>query len=152
MRKTVVAVVMATLLSSSALTGSALARDRSDRPELSASQITDQFGARTARIKAELRLTPEQGKNWPGFESAMNEYGKTSADRRIAGRTARAKHEGSYDVIERMRMEAKYLGERSVDRKAIADAAQPLYVSLDDRQKRRFAQELLGLSRWPDAD
>jgi hypothetical protein len=152
MRKTQIAVVIATLLASSALIGSALARDDSDNSQLSASQINDQFGARTARIKAELRLTPEQGKNWPGFESAMTAYGKTSADRRVAGRTTRAQHEGSYNVIDWMRLEATYLGERSVDRKTVADAAQPLYDSLDDGQKKLFAEELLNLSRWPDAD
>jgi hypothetical protein len=43
------------------------------------------------------------------------------------------------------------MSERSVERKTIADAAEPLYVSLDDQQKRRFAAELLNLSR-PDAD
>ena len=52
-------------------TGSAGRRDRSDRAELSANQIIDQFAARTARIKADLRLTPEQAKNWPAVESAV---------------------------------------------------------------------------------
>src|ERR1035438_9353906 len=33
-------------------------RDRVDRIELSPNQINDQFAARTARIKADLRLTP----------------------------------------------------------------------------------------------
>ena len=44
-------------------TGTRGGRDRSDRTELSANQITDQFSAHTAGIKAELRLTPEQEKN-----------------------------------------------------------------------------------------
>ena len=121
-------------------------RDRSDRAELSANQIMDQFAARTARIKADLRLTPEQEKNWPGFETAMREIGKRSADRQVASQADRAQ-QGPVDVIEQMREEAKVLSERSVDEKTLADAAQPLYASLDDQQKRRFARELLRLSR-----
>jgi len=44
------------------------------------------------------------------------------------------------------------MAERSVERKKLADAAQPLYASLDDQQKQAFGQELLGLSRWPDTN
>jgi hypothetical protein len=44
MRKTLVAT--AALLTGTAMTGSAVARDRSDRTELTSSQITDQAAAR----------------------------------------------------------------------------------------------------------
>jgi hypothetical protein len=108
---------------------------------------------RTANIKAKLRLTPEQEKNWPGFESAMSDIGKTSADRQVALQAERtqqsAQQKGPFDLIEGMRKEAIFLSERSVERKTIADAAEPLYVSLNDQQKRLFAEELSGLSRRP---
>jgi hypothetical protein len=39
--------------------GSAVARDRSDRVELSASQLVNRADARTASVKVDLRLTPE---------------------------------------------------------------------------------------------
>ena len=149
MRKTLVVFATAAMVAGSALTGSAIARDR---VALTANQIVDQMAARTARIKADLRLTPEQEKNWSGFESAVSEIGKANANRRIAAQAEDAQQKGPIDVIERMRMQAKFLGERSVERKKLADAAQPLYVSLDDQQKRRFANELMGLSRWPDVD
>jgi gas vesicle protein len=132
--------------------GSTYTRDRSDRAELTANQITNDFAARTARIKADLRLTPEQEKNWSGFESAANDMGKRYADRLIAVQAGRAQQKGPVDVIEQLRDEAQFLSERSVDRKTLADAAQPLYASLNDQQKRQFAKELLGLSRWPDAN
>lgn len=96
--------------------------------ELSANQITDQFSARTARIKADLRLTPEQEKNCAGFESVMNKIGKTSAEREVALQTESTQQKGPVDVIERMRKDATYLGERSVNEKTLADAAQPLYA------------------------
>ena len=125
-------------------TGSAGGRDRWDRTELSANQINDQFAARAARIKADLRLTPEQAKNWPAVESAVKDIGKRNADLQTALRTERTQLKGPFDVIQQMREEARFLGERS------ADAAQPLYVSLNDQQKQRFARELQGLGHWPE--
>lgn len=129
--------------------GSTYARDRSDRAELTANQITNDFAARTARIKADLRLTPEQEKNWPGFESAMSDMGKRYGDRQTAVQANRTQQKAPGDVIEQLRDEAQFLSDRSVDRKTLADAAQPLYASLDDQQKRRFAKELIDVSRWP---
>lgn len=140
----------AAMLAGSALTGAAVARD--DRVELSANQINDQFSARTARIKADLRLTPEQDKNWASFESGMVAMGKQTADRAVARRDEMAQRKAPIDFIEQMRMQARYLGERSVDRKNLADAAAPLYASLDEPQKRRFAEELVGISRGRDND
>ena len=131
---------------------STFARDRSDRAELTANQITNEFAAHTARSKADLRLTPEQEKNWSGFESAMKDLGKRDADRQIALQAERAEQKAPLDAIEQMREEAKFMSERSADRKALADAAQPLYASLDDQQKRRFARQLLGMGRWRDRD
>lgn len=126
---------------------STLARDRSDRTEPTANQITNEFAARTARIKADLRLTPEQEKNWPGFESAMNDLGKRSADRQIALQAERTQQKAPLDAIEQMREEAKFMSERAADRKALADAAQPLFASLDEQQKRRFARQLFDIGR-----
>jgi hypothetical protein len=69
----------------------------------------------------------------------------------MAMQTTGTQPKGPVDIIEQMRRQAKYMSERSVERKTIADAAEPLYASLDDQQKRRFAAELINLSR-PDAD
>ena len=149
MRKVLV-LFTAAMLAGSALTGAAVARDRIVRAELSANQINDQVSANTARIKADLRLMPEQEKNWGGFASAVSKIGKANADRQIAWRDERAQQKGPVDIIGQMRMEAKSMGERSVDRQTLADAAEPLYASLNDQQKQRFAQELIRISRGPD--
>jgi hypothetical protein len=151
MKKALVLFTTAALVAGSALTGSAIARDR-DHTELSANQIADQISARTARIKADLRLTPEQEKNWSGFESAMSDIGKTHADRQIAMQAEHAQQKGPVDAIDQMRRESKFLSERSVERKKLADAAQPLYASLNEQQKQRFADELLSMGRRPDID
>jgi len=82
----------------------------------------------------------------------MNDLGKRDADRQIALQAERAQQKVPFDAIEQMREEAKFMSERSADRKALADAAQPLYASLDDQQKRRFARQLLGMDRWRDRD
>lgn len=152
MRKALLLLATAALIASPALTGPAIARDRSDRAELPANQIANQADARTARMKVDLRLTPEQEKNWSGFESAMRDMGKKQADRQIALRDERAQRSGAVDVIEQMRKEADSQIERSNDWKKLADAAQPLYASLNDQQKQRFAQDLFRLDGRRDVN
>jgi hypothetical protein len=44
------------------LSGAAIARDRSDRSELTATQMTDRADARTAKMKVDLNLTADQEK------------------------------------------------------------------------------------------
>jgi LTXXQ motif family protein len=145
MRKSSILVAAAALTAGGMLIGPADAGDRSDRSdrgELSANQIVAQSDARSARMKADLRLTPEQEKNWSGFESALSEVGKKRADREITLRTERTDQKGPGDFIDSMRHHAASLSERSDDEKKLADAAQPLYGSLDARQKERFSREL----------
>jgi hypothetical protein len=83
-----------------------------------------------------------------GFESAMHDLGKKQADRAIAARAEEAQQKsGPVNAIKLMRKQANLESEHAVDQKALADAAQPLYASLDAQQKRRFAGELKRLSR-----
>jgi LTXXQ motif family protein len=153
--KKVLRIVAAALIAGSAFTGSATAQnrgDRADRPAPTANQIVAQADAHTARIKADLRLTPEQEKNWPGFESALHDIGNNRADRLVAFRTDRGQQKESGDVIEYLNSYAKLLSERSADVKKLADAAQPLYASLDEQQTRRLTDELIRMSRERDFD
>jgi hypothetical protein len=147
MRKPVIFVMSTALLIGTAMTGSAVARDRSDRSELTASQMTDRADVQTAKMKVDLNLTADQEKNWSGFASAMQDMSKKQADRRIAIRDARAQQHGSFDALDEMRKNADFQIERSNDRKRLADAAQPLYTSLNEQQKSRFAEILFGDDR-----
>jgi LTXXQ motif family protein len=147
MRKTMISFMSAALLTGVAMTGSAVARDRSDRTELTATQMTDRAEAQTAKMKVDLNLTADQEKNWSGFASAMHDMSKKQADRRIAMRDARAQQHGSLDALDEMRKNADTQIERSNDRKKLADAAQPLYTSLNEQQKSRFAESLFGGER-----
>jgi LTXXQ motif family protein len=150
MRKTLLLLTAAAFVAGAAWTGSADAQDRARRAELPANQISDQIDAQTARIRADLRLTPDQEKNWTGFESAMRDIGKARADRENTTREDRAQQKGPVDIIDRMHREADYMSERSADQKKLADAAQPLFASLDDQQKRRFSENLIRINNERD--
>jgi len=114
-------------------------------PQLSAEQIVANSDANIDRIKAKLNLTPEQEKNWTAFNSAMHYLGHNGADR-LNLRIARAKRDPPDDIIEQMRNEAQFLNDRAVDQRNVADAAEPLYASLDDKQKQIFIEEMVSLS------
>ena len=114
-------------------------------PQLTAEQIVASSDANIERIKKELNLTPEQEKHWAGFNSAMHYLGHNGADR-LNLRIARAKRDPPDDIIEQMRNEAQFLNDRAVDQRNVADAAEPLFASLDDKQKAVFIQEMVNLS------
>ena len=114
-------------------------------PPLTAEQIVANSDANIERIKKELNLTPEQEKHWAGFNSAMHYLGHNGADR-LNLRVARAKRDPPDDIIEQMRNEAQFLNDRAVDQRNVADAAEPLFTSLDDKQKAVFIQEMVNLS------
>ena len=106
-----------------------------------AAAITD---ARVAGLKAGLKLTADQDKNWPAVEAAIRDLAKQRADRMAERMSAR--QEGRRgddarprpDAIERLRRGAAAMTARAASLKTLADAAEPLYKSLDDGQKRRF--------------
>jgi len=137
----------AALLTGTALTGSVVARDRSDHAELTASQMTDRADVQTAKLKVDLNLTADQENNWAGFATAMQDMSKKQADRRIKSRDARAQQHGTLDALDEMRKNADSQIELSNDLKKLADAVQPLYASLNEQQKSRFAEFLFGADR-----
>jgi zinc resistance-associated protein len=96
--------------------------------------------ARLAALKAGLMLTPEQERNWPAFEQAARELAKQRLERMNAFASARRDRQPrSTDPIERMRRRADMMSETGAALKKFADFMDPLYKSLDDSQKRRFA-------------
>ena len=94
------------------------------------------FGeARLAALKAGLMLTPDQARNWPAFQQAARDLAKQRLDRRMAMRNAPP----SRDPVERLQRHATALSDTGAALKKMADAMEPLYKSLDESQKRRFA-------------
>ena len=114
-------------------------------PQLTAEQMVANSDANIERIKKELNLTPDQEKQWAGFNSAMHYLGHNGADR-LNLRIARAQRDPPDDIIEQMRNEAQFLNDRAVDQRNVSDAAEPLYASLDDKQKQIFINEMVRLS------
>jgi zinc resistance-associated protein len=108
---------------------------RHQRERLSAEDVAALGDARIAALKAGLKLTAEQEKNWPALEQAL----KAAAAQRSERYAARASADRPRDPVERLRAQADELSNRGATLKSIADAAGPLYQSLDDSQKRRFA-------------
>jgi hypothetical protein len=106
--------------------------------------------ARLAALHAGLGLTPDQEKNWPAFEQAAREMAKLRLDRIGAAINARRedsrRDDGSRDrqpqfgdPSDRLHQRAAAMLEGGAALKKVADAIDPLYKSLDDGQKRRFA-------------
>lgn len=97
--------------------------------------------ARIAALHAGLKLTPDQEKSWPAFEKAYRDLAALRA-KHMADHMAQARAEAPADVqpdpIQRAQRAAEALTERGAALKRYADAAAPLYQSLDESQKRRF--------------
>jgi zinc resistance-associated protein len=108
---------------------------RSHRAQLTADDIAAFTDARIAALKTALRLTPEQEKNWPAVEQALRDIGKE----RLARRAARGSAGRPVDATERLRDRADALAGRAAALRRLADSEKPLYQSLDEAQKRRFA-------------
>jgi hypothetical protein len=145
-KKTIAATAIALTLAGA---GFALAQQASSRdaqgPRFNTEDAAALTDARIAGLKAGLKLTPEQEKNWPAVETAMRDLAKQRADRmkdrgdRRASRQAGDNARRDPDMIGRLRSGADAMTARADSLKKLADASEPLYKSLDDGQKRRFA-------------
>jgi hypothetical protein len=97
--------------------------------------------ARIAAVHAGLKLSADQEKLWPPVETAVREFAKLRIDRANARMNA-AQGDASQapaDPVARLRERADNMAISAAAMKKIADAADPLYKTLDDGQKRRLA-------------
>lgn len=98
--------------------------------------------ARIAAVHAGLKLTADQEKLWPPVEAAVKEFAKLRIDRANARMNAPRDDSGQQkpdDPVARLRDRADNMATMAAAMKKIADAADPLYKTLDDSQKRRLA-------------
>jgi hypothetical protein len=105
-------------------------------------QISNDVDARIAQLKSNLRLTVDQEKNWSGLQTALHDYGVGQLKSALEGKThpsRRDREEQSQtdrvSDIALMRKMADGLAARAASLKKLADAAEPLYGSLDQRQR-----------------
>lgn len=97
--------------------------------------------ARIAAVHAGLKLSADQEKLWPPVETAVRDFAKLRIDRANARMNAE-KDDSSQkpdDPVARLRERADNMATSAAAMKKIADAADPLYKTLDDGQKRRLA-------------
>jgi zinc resistance-associated protein len=115
--------------------------------------------ARIAALKAGLELNADQQKNWPPLELAMRDLAKERAARFAAWRERREGGDGQagddqagdVNPIDRLTRASERLSARAADLQKLATAAKPLYDSLDEGQKRRFAvlfHGSMGRGQW----
>ncbi len=105
--------------------------------------------ARIAAVHAGLKLTADQEKLWPPVETAVRELAKLRIDRANARMNSSRDDSGQKpnDPVTRLRDHADNMATMAAAMKKIADAADPLYKTLDDSQKRRLAV-LTRMDRW----
>ena len=141
MKKIVIVALAAAALGGSALALGAAAAPGDSPPPGDARAMSEARGfmldAHLAGMKAALKLTPDQEKNWAAFEGAVREAAQA---RREAMKAMRESWRGDQrpSAIDRMTAAADRLAKASTEIKAIAAAAKPLYDSLDDGQRHHF--------------
>ena len=97
--------------------------------------------ARIAAVHAGLKLNADQEKLWPPVETAVRDFAKMRIDRANARMNAQRDEDQQKpdDPVARLRERADNMATSAAAMKKIADAADPLYKTLDDGQKRRLA-------------
>lgn len=96
--------------------------------------------ARIAAVHAGLKLNADQEKLWPPVETAVRDFAKLRIDRANARMNAQQNDDQTPDdPVARLRERADNMAASAAAMKKIADAADPLYKTLDDGQKRRLA-------------
>jgi len=104
------------------------------RARLNETDRAAMLDARLASIKTGLKLTAEQEKLWPALESAVRDNVKKMSELR----DKRQSTDRPSDPVERMRRQADDMSARADAMRNVANAAQPLYATLNDDQKRRL--------------
>jgi hypothetical protein len=98
--------------------------------------------ARIAGVHAGLKLTADQEKLWPPVEAAVRDFAKLRMDRANARMNALQNQSPDMqrdgDPVARLRERADNMANSAAAMKKIADAADPLYKTLDEGQKRRL--------------
>jgi hypothetical protein len=152
MKRTVLGVLAALAVSASAFALTAAAEgdqqpSHGERMQHWAADRETMLDAKLAGMKAGLQLTPDQEKLWSPFESAVKDAAKARMDamQQMMQTREQGEHMSPIDHLEAM---ADRLAQGATDIKKIADAAKPLYASLDDSQKHKFG--MLGRMLMPE--
>lgn len=179
MKKAVIAAATAALIAGSAIAHAAGPADASPTqgaqpaaPQAAAPSATPQaaqpntaqIDSRIAALKDGLKLTADQEKLWPAFETALRgiaqERATRIADRRAARQAAQpGERRERPDPVTRMRTAADRMTAGAGELRTLADALDPLYKTFDTVQKKRFEEivrkdlgTFFGMSHPPRGD
>jgi LTXXQ motif family protein len=103
--------------------------------------------ARLAGLRAGLRLTSDQEKLWPPFETAIRDAAKLRMEqmksmmermRKMRETMMQGEPGEAASPVDRLEAMGQGMSARGAAIEKVAEASKPLYASLDDSQKRRF--------------
>ena len=118
-------------------------RDHMHHMRMTAEDRAAFVDARIAAVHAGLKLSADQEKLWPPVEAAVRDFAKLRMDRAHARMNAPQNQSSDAQTdenpIARLRERSETMAASAEAMKKIADAADPLYKTLDDAQKRRLA-------------
>jgi LTXXQ motif family protein len=120
---------------------------RAERMQQWAADRATMLDAKLAGMKAGLGLTNDQEKLWGPFESAVKDADKSRMDAMGQMMRMHAQGEG-VSPVDRLAAMSDRLSQGAANVKKIADAAKPLYDSLDASQKHKFG--MLGRMLMPE--
>jgi hypothetical protein len=150
MKRTLVAALVAGSLFAPIFALAAESDQQASRPERMKQWAADRetmLGAKLAGMKVGLGLTSDQEKLWGPFESAVKDADKSRMD--AMGQMMRMRAQGErVSPIDHLEAMSDRLSQGATDVKKIADAAKPLYDSLDESQKHKFG--MLGRMLMPE--
>ncbi|HEX2841500.1 Spy/CpxP family protein refolding chaperone [Hyphomicrobium sp.] len=113
-----------------AQTTHSMQEDKAEAKELTDSRITV--------LKDALQLSPEQAKYWPAIEEAIRGRAEARRERLENFATRMREAQPDRNFVQVLQNRAENLSARGAELKKLADAWQPLYVTLTDTQKRRM--------------
>jgi hypothetical protein len=150
MKRTLVAALATAFVATSAFAIAAEDNQQSSRAERMQHWAADRetmIDAKLAGMKAGLGLTADQEKLWSPFESAVKDADKSRMD--AMGEMMRMRAQGErMSPVDHLEAMADRLSQGATNVKKIADAAKPLYDSLDESQKHKFG--MLGRMLMPE--
>jgi Ni/Co efflux regulator RcnB len=150
MKRILVAALATTFVATSAFAIAAEDNQQSSRAERMQHWTADRetmLDAKLAGMKAGLGLTADQEKLWGPFEAAVKDADKSRLD--AMGEMMRMRSQGErMSPIDHLEAMADHLSQGATNVKKIADAAKPLYDSLDESQKHKFG--MLGRMLIPE--
>ena len=119
-------------------------QEHMQRMRMSPEDRAAMLDARIAAVHAGLKLNADQEKLWSPVESAVRDFAKMRIDRANARMNPPAgdskdAQKTPDDPVARLRERADNMAATSTALRKIADAADPLYKTLDDGQKHRLA-------------